>query len=138
MFDQNLALQNQVALNAELQRLNTARIVGQGQAIRSAHEAEAALAKQSSTPDALAMIMVAANMRVAQAEESVKEWRAAMEAWRDLAQALRDEVKACPNIEAHKFGKDDKARLKRHNSKEDESRVSLGLKPRFTAEEKGS
>jgi hypothetical protein len=77
----------------------------------------------------------AAQHRAKQAEESMKEWRAAMEAWRDLAQALRDEVKACPNVEAHKFGKDDKARRTRFVKKEDESRVSQGLKPQFRVDQ---
>jgi hypothetical protein len=67
-----------------------------------------------------------------EAQELVKEWQSAMEAWRDLAQTLRDEIKACPNHEAHKFGKDDKARAARKIETENKARVSLGLKPHST------
>lgn len=79
----------------------------------------------------LQLELEAAERRAKQAEADVLEWRAAMEAYKALAQALRDEVKSCPNAEAHKFGKDDKARRTHFIKKEDESRVSFGLTPRF-------
>ncbi len=66
-----------------------------------------------------------------------REWQAATEAWRDLAQTLRDEIKACPNHEAHAFGQNDTARNQRRNQKEDEARVARDLKPRYPASEKG-
>jgi transposase len=72
----------------------------------------------------------AAYQALREAQEITKEWQSAMEAWRDLAQTLRDEVKACPNHEAHKFGKDDTARIKRFNNHEDDGRAKRGLKPR--------
>jgi uncharacterized protein with von Willebrand factor type A (vWA) domain len=67
---------------------------------------------------------------LAQAQATTKEWQASHDAWRDLAQALRDEVKACPNAEAHHFGKDDAARNNRLGDFENKKRIELGLKPR--------
>lgn len=64
-----------------------------------------------------------------EAQDITKEWQAAMEAWKDLAQTLRDEIKACPNHEAHVFGKDLQARTTRKVSTENNKRVALGLKP---------
>jgi transposase len=74
----------------------------------------------------------AAYQALREAQEITKEWQSAMEAWRDLAQTLRDEVKACPNHEAHKFGKDDQARANRKVIFENNRRVELGLKPHKT------
>ncbi len=71
------------------------------------------------------------------ANESVADWQSAMFAWKDLAQALRDEIKECPNAEAHKFGKNQQARSVRFSVKEDGERVSRNLKTRYTPEEKG-
>ena len=59
----------------------------------------------------------------------VAEWQAAMEAWRDLAQTLRDEIKACPNHEAHRFGKDKEAVNQRLTKVVNEGRTKRGLKP---------
>lgn len=67
-----------------------------------------------------------------EAQEITKEWQSAMEAWRDLAQTLRDEVKACPNHEAHKFGKDEQARRTLIAQAEDSARVKRGLKPKYS------
>lgn len=72
-----------------------------------------------------------------EAVQLVKEWQAAMEAWRDLALALRDEIKACQNYEAHKFGKDADAIDHHRRRKEDDVRVSRGLKTRYSPSEKG-
>lgn len=72
-----------------------------------------------------------------EAVQLVKEWQAAMEAWRDLALALRDEIKACQNCEAHKFGKDADAIDHHRRRKEDDVRVSRGLKTRYSPSEKG-
>lgn len=78
----------------------------------------------------------AAYQALREAQEITKEWQSAMEAWRDLAQTLRDEVKACPNHEAHKFGKDDTARAKRFNNHEDDGRAKRGLKPLYAPNQK--
>ncbi|TXH01901.1 MAG: hypothetical protein E6R09_05695 [Rhodocyclaceae bacterium] len=78
----------------------------------------------------------AAYQALREAQEITKEWQSAMEAWRDLAQTLRDEVKACPNHEAHKFGKDDTARAKRFNNHEDDGRAKRGLKPLYSPNQK--
>ncbi len=78
----------------------------------------------------------AAYQALKEAQEITKEWQSAMDAWRDLAQALRDEVKACPNHEAHQFGKDDSARRKFIGNAEDSSRVKRGLKPRDRTSQK--
>lgn len=72
-----------------------------------------------------------------EANDLVKDWQSAMEAWRDLAQTLRNEIKACPNHEAHKFGQDDKARANRANSFEDKKRLEFGLPAKYTPEQKG-
>lgn len=76
----------------------------------------------------------AAYQALREAQEITKEWQAAMEAWRDLAQTLRDEVKACPNHEAHKFGKDIEAVRGKIRSNEDAARVKHGLPAKYTAQ----
>jgi hypothetical protein len=78
----------------------------------------------------------AARLALREAQEITKEWQSAMEAWRDLAQTLRDEVKSCPNHEAHKFGKNDDARSKHRKGFEDEARLKRGLQPHFRADQK--
>lgn len=75
-----------------------------------------------------------AKAALARANALVSDWQSAMEAWKDLAVTLRDEIKACPNHEAHKFGKDDAARRKRADEKEDSERRKRGLKPKYTQE----
>ncbi|MDI9331177.1 MAG: hypothetical protein QM527_07690 [Alphaproteobacteria bacterium] len=75
-----------------------------------------------------------AKAALARANALVADWQSAMEAWKDLAVTLRDEIKACPNHEAHKFGKDDAARRKRADEKEDSERRKRGLKPKYTPE----
>jgi predicted nucleic acid-binding Zn-ribbon protein len=77
-------------------------------------------------------------LRIKQAEEALAratalnaDWQSAMEAWKDLAVTLREEIKACPNQEAHTFGKDDAARKKHIQSKEDAERLKRGLKPKY-------
>ena len=79
----------------------------------------------------------AAMQALGEAQNLVKEWQSAMEAWRDLAQTLRDEIKSCPNHEAHKFGKNTEAMNHQRRSKEDTSRVSHGLTARYSPAEKG-
>jgi hypothetical protein len=54
-----------------------------------------------------------------------------MEAWKDLAITLREEIKACPNHEAHQFGKNVEAVREKFGSKEDEERVKRNLKPKY-------
>lgn len=72
-----------------------------------------------------------AQAALAQANELVADWQSAMEAWKDLAITLREEIKACPNHEAHKFGKD-KDKVNEHlQTKVDEGRVKKGLKPKY-------
>lgn len=73
-----------------------------------------------------------AQAALAQANELVADWQSAMEAWKDLAITLREEIKACPNHEAHKFGKDGKQVNERFHKKEDEARVKRKLKPKYT------
>ena len=73
----------------------------------------------------------AAQAALAVANSTCMEWQASMEAFRDLAQTLRDEIKACPNEEAHHFGKNIEAMKKRLVSSEDKKRIELGLKPRY-------
>ena len=81
--------------------------------------------------NALAQQLEEANAALAQANELVADWQSAMEAWKDLAITLREEIKACPNHEAHKFGKDDEARKNHIHNKEDEERVKRKLKPKY-------
>ena len=78
--------------------------------------------------------LAAAHLALKEAQDITKEWQAAMEAWKDLAQTLRDEIKACPNHEAHVFGKDQEARTQKFHSKENGKRVELGLKSRYAKE----
>jgi len=73
-----------------------------------------------------------AEAALAKANALVDDWSAAMEAWKDLAVTLREEIKACPNQEAHKFGKDFDARNKRLTEKEDAGRKKRGLKPKYS------
>jgi hypothetical protein len=80
--------------------------------------------------NALAKQLEEANAALAQANELVADWQSAMEAWKDLAVTLREEIKACPNHEAHKFGKDKDARVEHFNKKETEERVKRKLKPK--------
>ncbi len=76
-------------------------------------------------------------LRIEQAEEALAratalnaDWQSAMEAWKDLAVTLREEIKACPNQDAHTFGKDKDARVKHFNEKETAERAKRGLKPK--------
>lgn len=75
----------------------------------------------------------AAYQALREAQEITKEWQSAMEAWRDLAQTLRNEVKACPNHEAHQFGKDLEAVRAKVNASEDQARTKHGLPAKYTA-----
>ena len=75
----------------------------------------------------------AAYQALREAQEITKEWQSAMEAWRDLAQTLRNEVKACPNHEAHQFGKDIEAVRAKVNASEDQARTKHGLPAKYTA-----
>ncbi|WP_146187724.1 hypothetical protein [Limnohabitans sp. T6-5] len=73
-----------------------------------------------------------AEAALAEANAVVADWQSAMEAWKDLAITLREEIKACPNHEAHQFGKDDEARTKLLHKKEDEARAKRNLKPKHS------
>jgi hypothetical protein len=124
----------QQSVNTELTRHNTAQVeknIAQKQAAwsaeESAKEANAVLAKQ----------LAATQLALKESQELVLDWQSAMEAWKDLAQVLRDEIKECPNHEAHGFGKNQVARQQRILTKEDEARVSRKLTPRYTPQEKG-
>ena len=72
----------------------------------------------------------AANAALEVANATCMEWQATMDAWQGLAVALRDEIKACPNEEAHHFGKNKEARNKLLRDLEDKKRIELGIKPR--------
>jgi hypothetical protein len=72
----------------------------------------------------------AARLALRESESLVLEWQAAMTAWKHLAQALRDEIKACPNHDAHKFGKDHSSRAEFFTRVENEERVKRGIPPR--------
>jgi hypothetical protein len=92
----------------------------------------AMLQSEVSDKNKLAEELARAKAALAQANELVADWQSAMEAWKDLAITLREEIKACPNHEAHKFGKADKEVLVEHmNKKEDEERVKRKLKPKY-------
>lgn len=124
----------QQAVNTELTRANTAQTkksIALKQAAwsaeQTANQANAEMAKQ----------LAATQAALKAANELVLDWQSAMEAWKDLAQVLRDEIKACPNHEAHGFGKDQEARGIRIRTKEDEVRVSLKLAPKHSPQEKG-
>lgn len=71
-----------------------------------------------------------AEAALAEANAVVADWQSAMEAWKDLAITLREEIKACPNHEAHQFGKDKDARVEHFNKKETEERIKRNLKPK--------
>jgi hypothetical protein len=71
-----------------------------------------------------------AEAALAEANAVVADWQSAMEAWKDLAITLREEIKACPNHEAHQFGKNDEARRNKFVAKEDAERTKRGLKPK--------
>ena len=72
-----------------------------------------------------------------EANDLVKDWQSAMEAWRDLAQTLRNEIKACPNHEAHKFGQNIEAVRNTIRKNEDDARIKNGLATKHTPEQKG-
>ncbi len=71
-----------------------------------------------------------AERALAYANSVILDWQSSMEAWKDLAVALREEIKACPNQEAHKFGKDHPAVVKHFVTKETSERAKRGLKPK--------
>jgi hypothetical protein len=120
-----------LAEQAQISTLKTQQIsMLQGQAQQPATPMPGAAQGISRAYKAVCEERDAAYQALREAQEITKEWQSAMEAWRDLAQTLRDEVKACPNHEAHKFGKDDTARIKRFNNHEDDGRAKRGLKPR--------
>lgn len=120
----------QQAANIALTHANTAQTEG-AIALKQANwnaekTAKEALARLAATEAALK-----------EANDLVLDWQSAMEAWKDLAQTLRDEIKACPNHEAHGFGKDQNARAQRIRTVEDEARASKKLAPKYTPSQKG-
>jgi hypothetical protein len=82
--------------------------------------------------DTLKIELEAAKAALARANALVADWQSAMEAWKDLAVTLREEIKSCPNHEAHKFGKDGKKINNQFHDKEDSERRKRGLKPKYT------
>jgi hypothetical protein len=117
----NWAAMQQQAINAEQSRLIAAKSQGLG----------IAAGNQVNTDHRVAQL----ERQLREANALIADWQASMEAWKDLAQALRDEIKACPNAEAHKFGKDDKTRNSHAMAKEDAERVKRGLKPKYATTE---
>ena len=123
----NIAQQKTMAELHALNRAKTEGITIHQQSLRTSQSQESKYREHN----------VVLQKALDEANDLVMEWQAAMEAWKDLAQVLRDEIKACPNHEAHGFGKDADARNHRRNSTEDASRISRNLRPIFTPEQKG-
>ena len=138
----------QQAANIALLKQNTLKTEGATQHIQNTMIAEekarnAVLEKENQAQKSshlttqLTAELVATKLALEAANELVADWQSAMFAWKDLAQALRDEIKECPNAEAHKFGKNETARKHRIFAKEDTERISRKLAPKHTLEEKG-
>ena len=72
-----------------------------------------------------------AQAALAAANETCRDWQAAMDAWQVLAKTLRDEIKECPNEEAHHFGKNKEALNQKLRESEEKKRAELGLKPKY-------
>ena len=116
----------QQSANIALTKANTAKIEGATILLQANMNAE------QRAKDALARL-AATELALKEAQDLVLDWQSAMEAWKDLAQTLRDEIKACPNHEAHGFGKDQNARNIRIRTVEDEARASKKLAPKYNA-----
>lgn len=95
------------------------------------HSSDAELAKAKKLNSGMAARLAQAEAALEEANAVVADWQSAMEAWKDLAITLREEIKACPNHEAHQFGKNDEARKEHIHKKEDEERVKRNLKPKY-------
>jgi len=93
-------------------------------------EAESELEDSQDNEARLRRQLRAANAALEAANETCREWQATMGAWMDFAIVLRDEIKDCPNDDAHHFGKNKEARVKFLQDLEDKKRVELGIKPR--------
>jgi predicted O-linked N-acetylglucosamine transferase (SPINDLY family) len=120
----------QQTANIALTRANTEKTKGQTLLLEVNQNQAAANAE-------MARQLAATQQALKESQELVLDWQSAMEAWKDLAQVLRDEIKACPNHEAHGFGKDQSARNQHRNRKEDEARISKKLVPVFSPLQKG-
>lgn len=139
----------QQAANIALLKQNTLKTEGATQHIQNTMIAEekarnAILEKENQAQKSshlttqLTAELVATKLALEAANELVADWQSAMFAWKDLAQALRDEIKECPNAEAHKFGKNPQARTIQRWNTEDKERASRKLAPKYTPEEKAS
>ncbi len=127
-----------LAEQAQVSTLKTQHIaLLQGQEQQPASHMPGAAQGMASALKTLASERNAALQALQEAQELVKDWQSAMEAWRDLAQTLRDEIKACPNHDAHKFGQNKEATDHQRRNKEDATRVSKGLSLKYTPAEKG-
>lgn len=126
-----------LAEQAQVSTLKTQHIsLLQGQAQQPAVSMPGAAQGVSNALKAVCAERDAAFEALREAQEITKEWQSAMEAWRDLAQTLRDEVKACPNHEAHKFGKDIEAVRGKVRSSEDAARTKHGLPAKYKLDQK--
>ncbi len=123
----NIAQQKTMAELHALNRAKTEGITIHQQSLRTSQSQESKYREHN----------VVLQKALDEANDLVLEWQAAMEAWKDLAQVLRDEIKACPNHEVHRMGKDVSALNHRRNSTEDTSRISKSLAPKYTPEQKG-
>lgn len=120
----------QQTANIALTRANTEKTKGQTLLLEVNQNQAAANAE-------MAIQLAATQQALKESQELVLDWQSAMEAWKDLAQVLRDEIKACPNHEAHGFGKDQEARQIQFRTTEDTARVSKKLAPKWSPQEKG-
>lgn len=138
----------QQAANIALLKQNTLKTEGATQHIQNTMiaeekarnailEQENQAQKSSHLTTQLTAELVATKLALEAANELVADWQSAMFAWKDLAQALRDEIKECPNAEAHKFGKNDINRAQRIRTKEDEERASRKLAPKYNPDKTG-
>jgi hypothetical protein len=123
----------QQAVNIELQKVIRAKQEGLNIAARSqASSGDESLSDRLDNAERRNVQLV---RQLKEAQALVADWQSSMEAWKDLAQALREEIKACPNAEAHKYGNDRVAQVSRMKMKEDEERVKHGRPPRYAPAE---
>jgi hypothetical protein len=123
----NIAQQKTMAELHALNRAKTEGITIHQQSLRTSQSQESKYREHN----------VVLQKALDEANDLVMEWQAAMEAWKDLAQVLRDEIKACPNHEAHEFGKNLPAVRARINANEDTARSNRNLPLKYTPEQKG-
>ncbi|MDR0775876.1 MAG: hypothetical protein LBE81_04485 [Azonexus sp.] len=119
----------QQAINIELQKANIAKQEGLNIAAGIEYSRQRQENKVQQHVARITDENAQLRQQLAESQALIADWQASMEAWKDLAQTLRDEIKACPNEEAHKFGKDDKATTLHRRQHETEGRIKRGLKP---------